>query len=83
MKAQKRTMTGRVVSDKMDKTVVVAVESLKRHRLYGKTIRNVKHYVAHDEKQTSHTGDVVRIEESRPISKLKRWVVVEVVEQAQ
>jgi small subunit ribosomal protein S17 len=82
MKQQRKTMTGRVVSDKMDKTVVVVVETLKRHRLYGKTIRNVKRYLAHDEKQTSHAGDLVCIEEARPLSKQKRWVVVEVVEQA-
>ena len=82
MREQRKTMTGRVVSDKMDKTVVVVVETLKRHRLYGKTIRNVKRYLAHDEKQTSHAGDLVRIEEARPLSKQKRWVVVEVVEQA-
>jgi len=82
MKEQRRTMTGRVVSDSMDKTVVVVVETLKRHRLYGKTMRTVKRYLAHDEQQSSHPGDMVRIEETRPMSKQKRWVVVQVVEQA-
>jgi small subunit ribosomal protein S17 len=76
-------MVGRVVSDKMDKTVVVAVETLKRHRLYGKTLRQVKRYMAHDENNASHTGDLVRIEESRPLSKEKRWIVVEILERAQ
>ena len=83
MKGQRRSMVGRVVSDKMDKTVVVAVETLKRHRLYGKTIRSVKQYKAHDQDQASHSGDVVRIEESRPLSKEKHWVVVEILERAQ
>jgi small subunit ribosomal protein S17 len=82
MKKQRRDMIGRVVSDKMQKTVVVAVETLKRHRLYGKTIRSVRKYKAHDEGSTSHSGDLVRIEESRPLSKEKRWVVAEVLERA-
>jgi small subunit ribosomal protein S17 len=76
-------MVGRVISDKMDKTVVVAVESLKRHRRYGKVVRNVRRYKAHDEENTSRTGDLVRIQESRPLSKEKRWIVTEVVEQVQ
>lgn len=83
MRERRRSMIGRVVSDKMDKTVVVAVETLKRHRLYGKTLRQVKRYKAHDEHNASHTGDLVRIEESRPLSKEKRWIVVEILERAQ
>ena len=83
MRERRRSMIGRVVSDKMDKTVVVAVETIKRHRLYGKTLRQVKRYKAHDENNASHTGDLVRIEESRPLSKEKRWVVVEILERAQ
>lgn len=83
MRERRRSMIGRVVSDKMDKTVVVAVETLKRHRLYGKTLRHIKRYKAHDEHNASHTGDLVRIEESRPLSKEKRWVVVEILERAQ
>jgi len=82
MMKQRRSVIGRVVSDKMQKTVVVAVETLKRHRLYGKTIRSVRKYKAHDENGASHSGDLVRIEESRPISKDKRWVVAEVLERA-
>jgi small subunit ribosomal protein S17 len=82
MKKQHRSMVGHVVSDKMEKTVVVAVETLKRHPLYGKTIRSVRKYKAHDEDSSSHSGDLVRIEESRPLSKEKRWVVVEVLERA-
>jgi small subunit ribosomal protein S17 len=76
-------MVGTVISDKMDKTVVVAVETLKRHRMYGKTIRTVKNYKVHNEDNNSHSGDVVRIAECRPISKDKRWVVVEILERAQ
>ncbi len=83
MRGRRKSLVGRVVSDKMDKTVVVAVETLKRHRLYGKTIRRVKRYKAHDENNASHDGDLVRIEESRPLSKEKRWVVVEILERAQ
>lgn len=82
MKKQQRTLTGRVISDKMDKTVVVAVETLKRHRLYNKTLRTVKNYKAHNEDNASHDGDLVRIEETRPISKEKRWTVVEILERA-
>jgi len=76
-------MVGTVISDKMDKTVVVAVETLKRHRMYGKTIRTVKNYKVHNEDNNSHSGDVVRIAECRPISKDKRWVVVEILERAE
>jgi small subunit ribosomal protein S17 len=83
MSKQRKGMTGRVVSDKMDKTVVVVVETLKRHRLYGKVVRNVKRYQAHDESNASHTGDLVRIEETRPLSKEKRWIVTEILERAQ
>ena len=82
MKAERKSMVGRVVSDKMDKTVVVAVESLKRHRLYGKTLRTVKNYKAHSENNDSHEGDLVRIEETKPISREKRWAVVEILERA-
>jgi small subunit ribosomal protein S17 len=82
MKAERKSMVGRVVSDKMDKTVVVAVESLKRHRLYGKTLRTVKNYTVHNENNESHEGDLVRIEETKPISREKRWAVVEILERA-
>ena len=83
MQAERKTMVGTVISDKMDKTVVVAVETLKRHQMYGKTIRTVKNYKAHNEGNNSHSGDVVRIAESKPISKEKRWVVVEILERAE
>jgi small subunit ribosomal protein S17 len=82
MKGQRRSMVGRVVSDKMDKTVVVAVETLKRHRLYGKTLRTVKRYKVHDADSDSHMGDLVRIEECRPLSRDKRWTVAQVLERA-
>ena len=83
MSERRKSMIGRVVSDKMDKTVVVAVEMRKRHRLYGKVIRSVKRYKAHDENNASHSGDLVRIEETRPLSKEKRWIVTEILERAQ
>lgn len=78
----RKVMTGTVVSDKMQKTVVVAVEQTKRHRLYNKVIRTLKKYKAHDEDATCHEGDLVRIEESRPMSATKRWRVIEVVRRA-
>ena len=71
-------MTGRVVSDKMDKTVVVMVQSTKRHRLYHKVLRRTKRYFAHDEGDAK-PGDLVRIEETRPLSRHKRWRVAEIL----
>lgn len=71
---------GRVVSDKMEKTVVVAVDSVRRHRLYHKRITSTNKFLAHDEKGECKPGDVVRIEETRPISKRKRWIVREILE---
>jgi small subunit ribosomal protein S17 len=79
---QKKTLVGRVVSDKMDKTVVVRVDRLHRHRLYKKVIRATKKYKAHDEENSCGIGDIVRISESRPISRDKRWVVLEILEKA-
>ena len=70
---------GTVVSDKMNKTIVVEVEYLKKHRLYKKSIRRSTRFKAHDEENTCKVGDVVRIEESRPISKDKSWRLVEIV----
>jgi small subunit ribosomal protein S17 len=78
----RKVLSGVVVSDKMQKTVVVSVETSMRHPLYGKVIRKSKKYMAHDEQETCHEGDVVRIEESRPLSRKKRWKVVEVVRRA-
>ena len=71
--------TGRVVSDKMEKTAVVAVNSLRKHRLYKHTVRVTKHFKAHDETNSCKIGDTVRIEETRPISKDKCWRVIEIV----
>ncbi|HEV2108390.1 MAG TPA: 30S ribosomal protein S17 [Thermomicrobiales bacterium] len=73
---------GRVVSDKMDKTVVVAVDYVKRHPLYHKRITRTSKFMAHDERNNCRPGDVVRIEETRPLSKRKRWIVREVIERA-
>ncbi|WP_255990256.1 30S ribosomal protein S17 [Chitinolyticbacter albus] len=78
----KRTLTGRVVSDKMDKTVTVLVEHLVKHPLYGKVMRRSKKYHAHDETNQYHEGDLVEIAEGRPLSKTKSWVVTELVEKA-
>lgn len=75
----KRVLTGTVVSDKTDKTVVVKVERKVKHPLYGKIIRRSKKYHAHDEGNAFKTGEVVRIEECAPISKLKTWTVIEKV----
>ncbi|MBI3700418.1 MAG: 30S ribosomal protein S17 [Afipia sp.] len=73
----KRTLQGVVVSDKQDKTVVVRVDRRFTHPIYKKTIRRSKNYHAHDEKNEFKAGDTVRIEESKPLSKLKRWTVVQ------
>lgn len=83
MRGQQKTMVGRVVSDKMDKTVVVVVENLGRHPLYGKVLKTSKRYKAHDQDNSCHMGDQVRIAESRPLSREKRWVVEEIVERAE
>ena len=77
--ARRRTKVGKEVSDKMDKTVIVAVESIVRHRLYGRTMRRTKRYHAHDEGNRCKVGDKVVIAESRPLSRLKRWTVREVI----
>lgn len=79
----RRVITGKVVSDKMDKTIVVAVESRHPHPRYGKIVKMTNKFKAHDEKNDAHTGDIVKIEESRPLSKDKRWTLLEVVERAQ
>ncbi len=76
----KRILIGTIVSDKTDKTVVVKVERKVKHPLYGKIIRRSKKYHAHDEDNAFHTGEVVRIEETAPYSKLKTWKVIERVQ---
>ena len=73
----KRVLTGQIVSDKTDKTVVVLVERKVKHPLYGKIIRRSKKYHAHDEGNEFKAGEIVRIEETAPISKLKTWKVIE------
>ena len=77
-----RKLTGRVVSDKMNKTVTVLVERKVKHPLYGKFVRRSKKYHAHDEKNEFHPGDLVLIEETRPMSRTKTWKVVKLVEKA-
>ena len=77
-----RTLTGKVVSDKMDKSIVVLIERQVQHPLYGKLIRRSTKLHAHDENNTAKAGDVVTIKESRPISKTKSWTLVELVEAA-
>ena len=82
VQGQRKTKVGRVVSDKMDKTIVVSVERLTRHRLYKRVIRLTTKFKAHDEDNDAHVGDTVRIEESRPLSATKRWRLVEVVQRS-
>ena len=79
METKQKTRVGRVVSNKMDKTVVVAVDILKRHPLYKKAIKRQVKYKAHDEKNECGEGDIVRIIETRPLSKEKRWRVGEII----
>jgi small subunit ribosomal protein S17 len=79
---KRKTKVGRVVSDKMDKTIVVSVERLARHPLYKRVVRLTTKFKAHDEANDAHTGDTVLIEESRPLSATKRWRLIEVVARA-
>ncbi|MGH2462356.1 MAG: 30S ribosomal protein S17 [Candidatus Limnocylindria bacterium] len=79
MAGKRRTKVGRVVSDKMDKTVVVSVERLQRHPIYKRVIRRSTKFKAHDQDNAARVGDTVRIEESRPLSRDKRWRLVEVL----
>ena len=81
-RADRKTRLGYVVSDKMDKTVVVAVEDRVKHALYGKIIRRTTKYKAHDERNECGVGDRVRLMETRPLSATKRWRVVEILEKA-
>jgi small subunit ribosomal protein S17 len=76
---RRKILVGRVTSDAMDKTIVVRVERLKRHTRYGKVMRFHKKYKAHDENNSAHIGDRVKIIESKPISKEKQWALVEVL----
>lgn len=79
---ERKTRIGKVVSDKMEKTVVVAVERLVQHPMYGKPVKSTVKFKAHDENNESHIGDTVRIMETRPLSKDKRWRVTEILERA-
>jgi len=83
MSVGRKVFQGRVISNKMNKTVVVEVEYRRRHPLYKKVVRQRRHFLAHDEAGTCQEGDVVRIVETRPLSRLKRWRVVEVVVRAE
>ena len=78
----RKTRVGTIINDSMDKTIVVAVESHQRHPLYNKILKRVKKYKAHDPEETGKTGDVVKISETRPLSRTKRWRLVEVVKKA-
>lgn len=78
----RKSRVGRVVSDKMDKTIVVSVEDFVRHPLYGKAVKRSKKFKAHDENNECRIGDKVRISETRPLSKDKRWRLVKIVEKA-
>ncbi len=82
LRSMRKEKVGRVVSDKMDKTIVVSVERLSRHPLYKRVIRLTTKFKAHDERNEAHVGDTVRIEESRPLSATKRWRMVEIVARA-
>ncbi len=82
MEAQHKTKIGRVVSDKMQKTVIVAVESMRRHRLYHKPVKRTKRFKVHDEENACHMGDLVRIVETRPLSKDKSWRVEAILEKS-
>ena len=78
----RKTLVGKVVSDKMEKTAVVAVENLVRHPLYGKTVRRTNRFKAHNENNDAREGDTVEITETRPLSREKRWRVSRVIERA-
>ncbi|WP_277583930.1 30S ribosomal protein S17 [Psychrobacillus antarcticus] len=79
---QRKVYTGRVVSDKMDKTISVLIETQKKHRLYGKAVKYSKKFKAHDEQNEAQIGDIVRIMETRPLSATKRFRLLEVIEKA-
>ena len=83
MREQRKRLVGRVTSDKMQKTVVVSVENLKRHPLYNKVIRQTTKYKAHNPNDTARLGDLVQIVESQPMSRDKRWAVEKVLQQAE
>jgi small subunit ribosomal protein S17 len=81
-RANRKTRIGKVVSDKADKSIVVAVETMVDHPLYGKRVNRTTKFMAHDEENACNTGDTVKIMETRPLSKNKRWRLVEILERA-
>lgn len=81
-RGRRQQKVGRVTSDKMQKTIVVAVESLKRDRIYKRTYKYTTKFKAHDEENSARIGDIVRVEETRPLSKDKRWRLVEILQRA-
>ncbi len=81
-RGNRKVKTGQVVSDRMDKTRVIKVENYVRHPLYEKFVKKTSKFMAHDEANESHAGDIVTIMETRPLSKRKRWRLVEIVEKA-
>ena len=82
-RTKRKTRVGKVIGDKMDKTIVVAVESHYKHPLYNKVLKRMKKYKAHDPEESGKTGDLVKISETRPLSKTKRWRLEEVVKKAE
>lgn len=81
-RGNRKVRIGRVVSDKMDKTIVVAIETFVQHPLYGKAVKRTTKFKAHDEENQCRVGDKVKIMETRPLSKQKRWRLVEIIERA-
>jgi small subunit ribosomal protein S17 len=79
--ARRKTLVGTVIGDKMDKTIIVSIERITRHPMYGKYIRQTSKFYAHDPENKSKLGDRVRIIESRPLSRKKRWLLLEILEQ--
>jgi small subunit ribosomal protein S17 len=80
---QRKTQTGRVVSDAGQKTIVITVERLQQHPVYKRVIRRTEKFMAHDEENSAKVGDLVTVEESRPLSAKKRWRLIEIVERAE
>ena len=81
-RGRRKTMVGKVVSENMNKTVVILVQGLKMHPLYGRVVKRSKKLLVHDEKNECHVGDLIKVRETRPLSKRKRWLMVEVQEKA-
>ena len=81
-KKRTRTLTGKVVSNRMNKSIVVSIERKVKHALYGKFVKKTSKFVAHDQENTCNEGDVVKIMETRPLSKNKNWRLVEIIERA-